>query len=81
MDAEDASVRWVDHSGMYVDAMTKKKNGNIPLLQILMRTGRICTTKEAAILAKHRMQPSSRNTESKTRMDPAGEGSEQRCPP
>ena len=29
---------------MYVDAMTKK-NGNIPLLQILMRTGRIRITK------------------------------------
>ena len=31
MDVQDATVRWVDHSGMCVDAMTKK-NGNIPLL-------------------------------------------------
>ena len=25
MDAQCATVRWVDHSGMYADAMTKKK--------------------------------------------------------
>ena len=24
MDAQGATVRWVDHSGMYADAMTKK---------------------------------------------------------
>ena len=35
MDAQDATVRWVDHSGMYADAMTKR-NGNVPLPQILM---------------------------------------------
>ena len=29
MDAQGASVRWVDHSGMYADAMTKR-NGNVP---------------------------------------------------
>ena len=29
MDAQGAMVRWVDHSGMYADAMTKR-NGNVP---------------------------------------------------
>ena len=54
MDAQDATVRWVDHSGMYAGAMTKK-NGNFPLLDILMRTGRTCITEEeAAILEKHK---------------------------
>ena len=43
MDTQGATVRWVDHSGMYADVMTKK-NGNVPLLQMLMRTGRICIT-------------------------------------
>ena len=46
MDAQGAMVRWVDHSGMYADAMTKK-NGNVPLLQMLLRTGRICITEES----------------------------------
>ena len=59
MEAQGATVRWVDHGGMYADAMTKR-NGNIPLLQILMRTGRICITEEAAILERHQLQPSSR---------------------
>ena len=40
MDAQGATVRWVGDSGMYADAMTKR-NDNVPLLQILMRTGRI----------------------------------------
>ena len=70
MDAQRATVKCVDHSGMYADAMTNR-NGNIPLLQILMRTGRICITGEAAIMEKHRVQPSSRSRSSKTRIDPA----------
>ena len=70
MDAHGATVRWVDHSGMYADAKTKR-NGNIPLLQILMRTGRICITEEAAIMERHRVQPTSRSSSSKTRIDPA----------
>ena len=37
MDAQGAMVRWVDHSGMYADSMTKRI-GNVPLLQMLMRT-------------------------------------------
>ena len=69
MDAQDATVRWVDHSGMYADAMTKK-NGNVPLLQMLMRTGRICITEESVILEKHKLNPSSRSIASKTRADP-----------
>ena len=51
MDAQGATVRWVDRSGMYADAMTKK-NGNVPLLQMLMRTGRICITEESVTLEK-----------------------------
>ena len=31
MEAQGPTVRWVDHSGMYADAMTKR-NGNVPLL-------------------------------------------------
>ena len=65
MEAQGATVRWVDHGGMYVDAMTKR-NGNIPLLQILMRTVRICITQEAAKLERHQLQPSSRSSSSKT---------------
>ena len=55
MDAQGATVRWVDHSGMYADAMTKK-NGNVPLLQMLMRTGRIWITEESATLEKHKIE-------------------------
>ena len=50
-------VHWVDHSGMYADAMTKK-NGNVPLLQMLLRTGRICITEESITLEKHKSNPS-----------------------
>ena len=75
MEAQGATVRWVDHGGMYADAMTKR-NGNIPLLQILMRTGRICITEEAAILKRHQMQPSSRSSSSKTRVDPAAQSND-----
>ena len=69
MDAQGATVRWVDHSGMYADEMTKK-NGNVPLLQMLMRTGRICITEESVTLDKHKLNPSSRSIASKTRADP-----------
>ena len=69
MDAQGALVRWVDHSGMYADAMTKT-NGNVPLLQMLMRTGRICITEESITLEKHKSNPSSRNSSSKTHVDP-----------
>ena len=66
MEAQGATVRWVDHGGMYAAAMTKR-NGNVPLLQIMMRTGRICITEEAAILERHQLQPSSRSSSSNTR--------------
>ena len=72
MEAQGATVRWVDHGGMYADAMTKR-NGNVPLLQILMRTGRVCITEESAILERHQLQPSSRSSSSKTRVDPAAQ--------
>ena len=68
MDAQGATVRCVDHSGMYADAMTKK-NGNVPPLQMLMRTGRICITEESVTLEKHKLNPSSRSSSSKTRED------------
>ena len=70
MDAQGALVRWFDHSGKYADAMTKKKNGNVPLLQMLMRSGRICITEESITLEKHKSNPSSRNSSSKTHIDP-----------
>ena len=69
LDAQDGDVRWVDHSGMYADAMTKR-NGNTPLLQMLMRSGRVCITEESATLAKHRVDPKSRSSSCKTRVDP-----------
>ena len=69
MDAQGALVRWVDHIGTYADAMTKR-NGNVPLLQMLMRTGRICITEESITLEKHKSNPSSRNSSSKTHIDP-----------
>ena len=75
MEAQGATVRWVDHDGMYADAMTKR-NGNVPLLQILMRTGRICITEEAAILERHQLQPSSSSSSSKTRVDPAAQSND-----
>ncbi|CAK0894143.1 unnamed protein product, partial [Prorocentrum cordatum] len=70
LDAQNGTVRWVDHSGMYADAMTKR-SGNLPLLQIMMRTGRLCITEETSTLEKHRLDPNTRNSQSKTRSDPA----------
>ena len=72
MDAQGATVRWVDHSGMYVDAMTKR-NGFAPLLQMLMRTGRICITEESVTLEKHKSNPSSRKSSSKTHVGPVAQ--------
>ena len=69
MDTQDAAVRRVDHSGTYADAMTKR-NGNVPLLQILVRTGRMRITEEAAIHEKHKLNTPSRSNSSKTRVDP-----------
>ena len=57
MDAQGATVRWVDPSGMYADAMT-------------MRTGRICITEESVTLEEHKSNPSSTNSSSKTHIDP-----------
>ena len=63
MEAQGATVRWVDHGGMYADAMTKR-NDDVPLLQLMMRTGRTCITEEAAKLERHQLQPSSRSSSS-----------------
>ena len=60
---------------MYADAMTKR-NGNVPLLQILMRAGRICITGEASTLERHQLQPSSRSSSSETRVDPAAQSND-----
>ena len=54
MDAQGATVRWVDHSGMYAEATTKRY-GNVPLLQMLMRTG---LNEESVTLEKHNSNPS-----------------------
>ena len=70
LDAQDGEIRWVDHTGMYADALTKK-NGNIPLIQILMRTARVCITEHSAIMEKHRLDPKARSSHSKTHLDPA----------
>ena len=70
LDAQQGDVRWVDHTGMYADAMTKR-NGNLPLIHILMSTGRVCITEETATMEKHRLTPGSRSSSSKTYEDPA----------
>ena len=70
LDAQDGEIRWVDHTGMYADALTKK-NGNVPLIQTLMRTAKICITEQSAIMAKHRLDPKVRSSHCKTRHDPA----------
>ena len=75
MEVHGATVRWVDHGGIYADAMTKR-HGNIPLLQILMRTGRMCITEEPALMERHQMQPSSRSSLSQTQVDPADQSSD-----
>ena len=51
--------------------LSTKKNGNVPSLQTLMRTAKVCITEQSAILAKHRLEPKSRNSHSKTHHDPA----------
>ena len=55
---------------MYADALTKR-DGNVPLLQTIMRTTRICITEVSATLEKHKLDPKSRSSHSKTRSDPA----------
>ena len=73
LDAQRDEVRWIDHSNMYADALTKR-DGNVPLLQTLMRTARICITEESVNLEKHKSDPKSRSSHSKTRSDPAAKG-------
>ena len=71
LDAQRGDVRWVDHVGMYAYGMTKK-GGNIPLVQVLMKSGKVCITEEAATLEKHRLDPKSRTSTAKSKTDPAG---------
>ena len=77
MDVQGATVRWVDHSGMYADAVTKQ-NGSVPLLQMLMRTGRTCITEESvtsgeaqieSLLTKQFVQDASRPGAAQAVMD------------
>ena len=70
LDAQGAEVRWVDHHNMYADALTKR-DGNVPLLQTLLKAGRICITEESAILEQHRDGSVIRSSSAKTRHDPA----------
>ena len=70
LDSQGADVRWVDHTGMYADALTKR-GGNVPLLQTLLRTARIAITEESATLEKHRISVTPRSSSSKTYTDPA----------
>ena len=70
LDSQEADVRWVDHTGMYADALTKR-GGNVPLLQTLLRTARIAITEESATLEKHRTSATPRSSSSKTYTDPA----------
>jgi hypothetical protein len=53
---QDGEVRWVDHIGMYADALTKR-NGNIPLIQLLMKTGKLIIHEEKLTLQKHADNP------------------------
>ena len=52
LDIQHGSVRWVDHPGMYADALTKL-NGNIPLVHAMMEHGIIAITHESQTLLKH----------------------------
>ena len=64
---QDGEVRWVDHIGMYADALTKK-NGNIPLIQLLMRTGEIIIQEEKLTLQKHQQDPTKWHSKLKTKI-------------
>ena len=46
LDAQCGEIKWVGHPGMYADCLTKR-NGNHPLMQHLLRTGRLAITKDA----------------------------------
>eukprot|EP00969_Alexandrium_andersonii_P278920 12327323-Alexandrium_andersonii.AAC.1 len=66
LDAQDGEVRWVDHCGMCVDALTKR-GGNVPLLQVLMRTATAGIAEESATLAHHPADPKTWSSQAKTR--------------
>eukprot|EP00969_Alexandrium_andersonii_P067926 2996704-Alexandrium_andersonii.AAC.1 len=55
---------------MYVDALTKR-GGNVPLLQVLMRTATAGFTEESTTLARHQADPKARSSSAKTRTNPA----------
>ena len=69
LNAMGGDVRWVDHIGMYADAMTKR-NGNIPLIQLLMKTGQIIIHEEKLTLEKHKEQPGKWHPKMKSKMVP-----------
>ena len=71
MEAQGATVIWVDHSGMYADAMNQKQ------MEIFLHSRSCCG--EGARVSLRRLQswrgterkPSSRSSASKTQVDPA----------
>jgi len=64
---QDGEVRWVDHIGMYADALTKK-NGNIPLIQLLMKTGKLIIHEEKLTLQKHQENPTKWHSKMKSKL-------------
>ena len=67
LDAQGGVIRWVGHPGMYSDCLTKR-NGNHPLMQHLLRTGRLAVTEEAVTLAAN--QVSGKSSKSKFSSSP-----------
>ena len=64
LEQQAGKIRWVDHSGMYADCLTKR-NGNAPLMQALMETGVICLTEESLTLEKHKADPKTKGSSKK----------------
>lgn len=64
---QDGEIRWADHIGMYADALTKM-HGNIPLIQLLMRTGEIIIQDEKLTLQKHQENPTKWHSEMETKV-------------
>ena len=64
---QDGEVRWVDHIGMYADALTTR-NGDTPLIQLLMRTGRLIIHEEKLTLLKHQDNPTKWHSKMKSKL-------------
>ena len=68
LEQQSGKVRWVDHSGMYADCLTKR-NGNAPLMQALMKTVIICLTEESLTLEKHKTDPKTKGSSKKSKRE------------